>query len=105
MNSLSYFITKTYHAALDLSILAQTQWKSTEDLKEGIGKIAGIIIAISFLVALISYFVGAATKTTNPAASKAAFYIVWTFAIGGPVVSLIFYIFAGADSVSQPSFK
>ncbi|WP_342751153.1 hypothetical protein OH491_27580 (plasmid) [Termitidicoccus mucosus] len=63
MNSILYFITKTYHAALDLSILAQTQWKSTEDLKEGIGKIAGIIIAISFLVALIAYFVGAGTKT------------------------------------------
>ena len=75
----------------------------TAGLKSGVGQIAGVLIIISWLLALLAWFVGAATKESNPAMSKYCFYIVWMFAIGGPVVGLIFKLVTGS-SVITPSF-
>ncbi|MFI5337710.1 MAG: hypothetical protein ACHQ5A_13055 [Opitutales bacterium] len=87
------------------AVLAQTQWSSVSDLKTGVGQIAGMLIIISWLFALIAWFVGAAAKESNPAMSKYCFYIVWMFAIGGPVVGLIFKLFAGTGAAVTPTFQ
>jgi hypothetical protein len=86
-------------------ILAQTQWDNVDALKQGVGKIAGILIIISWLLALLAWFVGAASKESNPAMSKYCFYIVWMFAIGGPVVGLVFKMFAGNSAAVTPTFQ
>lgn len=91
-------------AAADASASAGVSWQSTADLKAGVGVIAGIIIVVAWLIALIAWFVGAATKDSNPASSKYAFFIVWMFAIGGPVVGLIFRLFVGSAATPTPTF-
>lgn len=85
--------------------LGQAKWESVDSLKAGVGQIAGILIIISWLLALLAWFVGAASKESNPAMSKYCFYIVWMFAIGGPVVGLVFKLFAGDSAVVTPTFR
>ncbi len=91
------------------ALLAQTTpasgLNSISDLQTWVGRIAGILIIISWLLALIAWFVGAAAKESNPAMSKYCFYIVWMFAIGGPVVGLIFKLFSSSGVVVTPSFQ
>lgn len=87
------------------ALLAQAKWDSVDSLQKGVGQIAGILIVISWLLALLAWFVGAASKESNPAMSKYCFYIVWMFAIGGPVVGLVFKLFAGDGVSVTPSFK
>jgi heme/copper-type cytochrome/quinol oxidase subunit 2 len=87
-----------------LSPLAQVQWQSVQDMKNGIGTMAGILVIVSWLLALIAWYVGASTRDNNPAVSKYCFYVVWMFAIGGPVVSLVFYLFVGASGTPTPTF-
>ena len=83
---------------------AQVQWQSVQDMKNGIGTMAGILVIVSWLLALIAWYVGASTRDNNPAVSKYCFYVVWMFAIGGPVVSLVFYLFVGASGTPTPTF-
>jgi len=85
--------------------VAQQNWTTIQDFKAGVGKIAGIIVIVSWLLALIAWFVGAAAKDSNPAMSKYCFYIVWMFAIGGPVVVLIFTLFVGSGGTPTPTFQ
>jgi hypothetical protein len=87
-----------------LSPLAQVQWQSVQDMKNGIGTMAGILVIVSWLLALVAWYVGASTRDNNPAVSKYCFYVVWMFAIGGPVVSLVFYLFVGASGTPTPTF-
>jgi hypothetical protein len=106
MNNLNYYLfTKaSTQSVLFPRFLAQIQMHSIQDLKAGVGQIAGIIIVVSWVVALLAWFGGAAQKDSNPAASKACFYIVWMFAIGGPVVGLVYYMFVGASGTPSPTF-
>jgi len=46
-----------------------------------------------------------AQKEQNPGTAKFCFFLVWMFAIGVPVVSLLFYIFIGASGTPTPSFN
>lgn len=88
----------------NIPLLAQVQWQSVQDMKNGIGTMAGILVIVSWLLALIAWYVGASTRENNPAVSKYCFYVVWMFAIGGPVVSLVFYLFVGASGTPTPTF-
>ncbi|HWA09503.1 MAG TPA: hypothetical protein VG838_08650 [Opitutaceae bacterium] len=85
-------------------LLAQVQWQTVQDMKNGVGTMAGILVIVSWLLALVAWYVGASTRDNNPAVSKYCFYVVWMFAIGGPVVSLVFYLFVGASGTPTPSF-
>ena len=107
MNTILKYTTAKASALLPgiFPLLAQTQWSSVSDLKTGIGQIAGMLIIISWLLALIAWFVGAAAKENNPAMSKYCFYIVWMFAIGGPAVGLMFKLFAGTGATVTPTFQ
>src|ERR1700722_4003391 len=84
--------------------LGQVNWTSVQDFKSGAGTIAGIITIVAWVLALISWFVGVAQKENNPGQAKFCFFLVWMFAIGVPVVSLLFYIFVGASGTPSPSF-
>src|ERR1700676_4162371 len=85
-------------------LMAQVQWQTVQDMKNGIGQMAGILVIVSWLLALIAWYVGASTRENNPGVSKYCFYVVWMFAIGGPVVSLVFYLFVGASGTPTPTF-
>lgn len=86
-------------------VIAQVNWTSVQDFKSGAGTIAGIITIVAWVLAIISWFVGVAQKENNPGTAKFCFFLVWMFAIGVPVVSLLFYIFIGANGTPTPSFN
>jgi hypothetical protein len=87
------------------ALLAQVNWTSVQDFKTGAGTIAGIITIVAWVLAIISWFVGVAQKENNPGQAKFCFFLVWMFAIGVPVVSLLFYIFIGASGTPTPNFN
>ena len=84
--------------------LAQVQWTSVQDFKNAAGTIAGLLTIVAWVLAIIAWFVGAAQKEQNPSAAKFCFFLVWMFAIGVPVVSLLFYLFVGAEGTPTPNF-
>ena len=86
-------------------VLAQVQWTSVQDFKNAAGVIAGLITIVAWVLAIIAWFVGTSQKEQNPSAAKFCFFLVWMFAIGVPVVSLLFYIFIGAEGTPTPSFR
>ena len=86
-------------------VFAQVQWTSVQDFKNAAGTIAGLITIVAWVLAIIAWFVGTSQKEQNPSAAKFCFFLVWMFAIGVPVVSLLFYIFIGAEGTPSPSFK
>jgi hypothetical protein len=86
-------------------LLAQVNWTSVQDFKSGAGTIAGIITIVAWVLAIISWFVGVTQKENNPGTAKFCFFLVWMFAIGVPVVSLLFYIFIGASGTPTPNFN
>ena len=86
-------------------LFAQVNWTSVQDFKTGAGTIAGIITIVAWVLAIISWFVGVSQKENNPGTAKFCFFLVWMFAIGVPVVSLLFYIFIGAAGTPTPSFN
>jgi len=86
------------------ALFAQVNWTSVQDFKTGAGTIAGIITIVAWVLAIISWFVGVTQKENNPGTAKFCFFLVWMFAIGVPVVSLLFYIFIGASGTPTPSF-
>jgi RsiW-degrading membrane proteinase PrsW (M82 family) len=90
---------------LSPAALAQVQWTSVQDFKNAAGTIAGLITIVAWVLAIIAWFVGVSQKEQNPSAAKFCFFLVWMFAIGVPVVSLLFYIFIGAEGTPSPSFK
>ena len=87
------------------ALFAQVNWTSVQDFKTGAGTIAGIITIVAWVLAIISWFVGVTQKENNPGAAKFCFFLVWMFAIGVPVVSLLFYIFIGASGTPTPNFN
>lgn len=103
MNALTIAEASTHFPAV-VAPLAQVQWQTVQDMKTGIGTMAGILVIVSWLLALIAWYVGASTRENNPGVSKYCFYVVWMFAIGGPVVSLVFYLFVGASGTPTPTF-
>jgi hypothetical protein len=86
------------------SAQAATNWTSTNDLKGAAGTIIGILLIVAFVSCLILWLVGSLTKENNPAQSKWCFQAVWMVGIGLPVISLLFYLFIGADAVVTPKF-
>jgi hypothetical protein len=93
------------HFAALPALLGQVNWTSVQDFKSGAGTIAGIITIVAWVLAIISWFVGVAQKEQNPGSAKFCFFLVWMFAIGVPVVSLLFYIFIGAAGTPTPNFN
>lgn len=85
-------------------LFAQVQWTSVQDFKNAAGTIAGLLTIVAWVLAIIAWFVGASQKEQNPSAAKFCFFLVWMFAIGVPVVSLLFYIFVGAEGTPTPNF-
>ena len=85
-------------------VFAQVNWTSVQDFKTGAGTIAAIITIVAWVLAIISWFVGVTQKENNPGAAKFCFFLVWMFAIGVPVVSLLFYIFIGANGTPTLQF-
>ncbi len=85
-------------------LLAQVQWQSIQDAKGGAGKIAGLIIIVSWVFALVAWFKAAAQRDNNPNSAKEGLTTVWMFAIGGPLVGLLYYIFVGASGTPTPTF-
>lgn len=84
--------------------LAQVKWATAEDFKLGIGKIAGLIVMVSWLIALGVYYYGTTQRENNPAAAKGAFITTGLVAAGGPIVGLLFYMFVGESGTPTPSF-
>lgn len=87
------------------AVVAQVQWTSIQDFKNAAGTIAGLLTIVAWVLAIIAWFVGAAQKEQNPSAAKFCFFLVWMFAIGVPVVSLLFYLFVGAEGTPSPNFR
>ena len=85
-------------------VLAQTNMTSVSDFKSAAGTIVAILLIVAFISSLILWYVGTLQKESNPAASKWCFQAVWFTAIGLPFISLMFYIFVGADSVVSAKF-
>jgi len=86
-------------------LFAQVQVTTLQQFKALIGTMGGIIIMVSWLLALLAYFVGVSSRENNPAVSKAAFYMVWGFAIGGPFVTMLYTIIVGSDATPVPTFN
>ena len=104
LNPLSALVASPQNTGISV-LLAQVNWTSVQDFKSGAGTIAGIITIVAWVLAIISWFVGVTQKENNPGTAKFCFFLVWMFAIGVPVVSLLFYIFIGASGTPTPSFN
>ncbi len=91
-------------ASLHLTPLGQATWTSVQDMKTGVGTMAGILVIVSWLLALIAWYVGASTRENNPAVSKYCFYVVWMFAVGPAVVGLVYTLLVGASGTPTPSY-
>lgn len=87
------------------ALLAQVNWTSVQDFKTGAGTIAAIITIVAWVLAIIAWFVGVSQKESNPGTAKYCFFLVWMFAIGVPLVSLLFYIFIGSSGTPTLNFS
>jgi hypothetical protein len=84
--------------------LAQLPMQDVTAFKGAAGTIVAILLIVAFISSLILWYIGTLQKESNPAASKWCFQAVWFTAIGFPFVSLMFYMFAGGDTVVQAKF-
>ena len=86
------------------SMFAQVVVQSQSDVKNLVGRMAGVVILISWLLALVAYIAGVIQKHSNPAAGKEAFMVAIGLVLGGPLIGVLFYIIYGSSGTPTASF-
>lgn len=78
---------------------------SYAQLKEAMGSVIGLLVLLSFLVALAFLIIGIIKNDGDPAAAKKAFITAGLLAAAPALVTILFVIFGSSGATVAPNFQ